>query len=294
MVQQVVAELLERLRKAGHSHLEGLIRELAEPGIRLTSTPTEADSIPLGASKFGGDPDLPPNMEWPRAASGPLAFVLQIRLEDVAPLDTTGLLPKTGWLAFFYDMIDYPWGLDPADLGGWRVMHFEGDPTSLVRTPRPRAGGEQEEEELEFVPATLKFSAEVTLPSEELIDFVAAGLEESAQEDYSEFLEEILPPEGEPHHHLLGHAQVIQHPSMALDCQFASHGLYYGDPSGYDEAEAKKLEPGASDWMLLLQLDTDDDLGFLWGDCGRLYFWIRHQDLDNRRFDKAWIICQCY
>lgn len=31
----------------------------------------------------------------------------------------------------------------------------------------------------------------------------------------------------------------------------------------------------------------------MWGDLGRLYFWIRDDDLAARRFEKAWLILQC-
>ena len=31
----------------------------------------------------------------------------------------------------------------------------------------------------------------------------------------------------------------------------------------------------------------------MWGDVGRLYFWIRDADLRARRFDATWLILQC-
>lgn len=31
----------------------------------------------------------------------------------------------------------------------------------------------------------------------------------------------------------------------------------------------------------------------MWGDVGRIYFWIREQDLKNFDFDKTWLILQC-
>jgi hypothetical protein len=30
-----------------------------------------------------------------------------------------------------------------------------------------------------------------------------------------------------------------------------------------------------------------------WGDVGRIYYWIREQDLRSRAFDAAWLILQC-
>lgn len=31
----------------------------------------------------------------------------------------------------------------------------------------------------------------------------------------------------------------------------------------------------------------------MWGDVGRLYYWIRREDLAQRRFDKVWLVLQC-
>lgn len=80
---------------------------------------------------------------------------------------------------------------------------------------------------------------------------------------------------------------------MDLECQLVSHGLYCGDASGYQATRAKELEAGRQDWILLLQLDTDDDAGMMWGDGGMLYFWIRKEDLERSRFDRCWMILQC-
>ena len=50
---------------------------------------------------------------------------------------------------------------------------------------------------------------------------------------------------------------------------------------------------GAAEWLLLLQVDSDDVAQWMWGDCGRLYYWIRESDLRGRRFDRIWAILQC-
>jgi hypothetical protein len=51
--------------------------------------------------------------------------------------------------------------------------------------------------------------------------------------------------------------------------------------------------PAESSWTLLLQLDSDRDLGWQWGDMGLLYFWIPDEDLAAGRFDRVWTILQC-
>ena len=80
---------------------------------------------------------------------------------------------------------------------------------------------------------------------------------------------------------------------MSLECQLVSNGVYCGGPEGYQDPRVPMLESGAKDWMLLLQVDTDDKAQMIWGDVGTLYYWIRRQDLENRDFDKVWMIFQC-
>jgi len=31
----------------------------------------------------------------------------------------------------------------------------------------------------------------------------------------------------------------------------------------------------------------------MWGDLGRIYYWIRDDDLAARRFDRSWLVLQC-
>jgi uncharacterized protein YwqG len=53
------------------------------------------------------------------------------------------------------------------------------------------------------------------------------------------------------------------------------------------------MSSAPADWRLLLQLDTDNDAGMMWGDTGTLYFWIREQDARAGDFSKIWMILQC-
>jgi len=93
-------------------------------------------------------------------------------------------------------------------------------------------------------------------------------------------------------HHLLGHSDNVQG-DMQLEAQLVTNGLYCGNATGYGDSRAKGLESGVDDWILLLQLDSDDTAGFMWGDLGMLYYWIRRQDLDETRFDRVWLGLQC-
>src|SRR3954468_699704 len=100
----MIADLHELLVSSGLSRVADVIERHARPSIRLTAHAVEdEDTLPLGASKLGGSPDLPPDYEWPRHDYFPLSFVTQINLADVAPYDPWAILPHEGMLYFFFD-----------------------------------------------------------------------------------------------------------------------------------------------------------------------------------------------
>jgi uncharacterized protein YwqG len=66
-----------------------------------------------------------------------------------------------------------------------------------------------------------------------------------------------------------------------------------GVPEICQKPHRAALGAGAVQWRLLLQVDSDQDAGMLWGDVGRIYYWIRAQDLAARRLGQAWLILQC-
>jgi hypothetical protein len=69
------------------------------------------------------------------------------------------------------------------------------------------------------------------------------------------------------------------------------------DPVGQAAGEAQRSgfapEPEAG-WQLLLQLDSDPDLGTTWGDAGRLYVAVPLADLRRKDFSRCWAVVQEY
>lgn len=53
-------------------------------------------------------------------------------------------------------------------------------------------------------------------------------------------------------------------------------------------------DPRNDDEVLLLQVDSDDDISMIWGDLGRLYVVIAADDLGARRFDRARVVLQSH
>ena len=94
-----------------------------------------------------------------------------------------------------------------------------------------------------------------------------------------------------PAHQMGGYPHPVQGDDMELECHLASNGIYVGSSEGYASDAAKQLESGRADWRLLLQIDSDDAV--IWGDVGKLYFWIREQDARAGDFSAAWLVLQC-
>lgn len=95
---------------------------------------------------------------------------------------------------------------------------------------------------------------------------------------------------------LLGWPDIIQN-NMTLQCELISRGYYLGgswEKIPLEERSALRT-PSVRDWQLLFQLDTveNGDFELMFGDCGRIYFYIRREDLAQRRFDRVWLIQQC-
>lgn len=96
--------------------------------IRIHTTPTTQDLT--GKSHMWGFADLPEGVDYPcydhlgpdaEGYEDTLTFICQIRLEEVAPYDSEGLLPKSGML-YFFAALDYFLGDMEADcegLGAW-------------------------------------------------------------------------------------------------------------------------------------------------------------------------------
>jgi uncharacterized protein YwqG len=265
------------------AHIEPLVRD----SLRLQEVDGD---LPLGASRVGGVPDLPPAMKWPRSHAGPLAFLAQIDLAEIAPLDREQLLPRQGTLYFFYDAAKQPWGFTPADRGSWLVWHDPGDRARLlVRASFPA----ELPAAARFRPRAVRPFVETTLPPWDSADMEPLALTAAEGDVYLAFLEGLHEQRAQPPlHRLLGNPDPIQG-DMQLEAQLTSHGLYTGNPAGYKDPRAKTLAPGARDWRLLLQIDSSDGANMMWGDSGTIYFWIPLASLKAQRFDDVWTILQC-
>lgn len=262
------------------AHMEYL-NTLCRPAVHLRKADTS------GFNKLGGVPDLPAGFEWPEWKGKPMSFLCQVDLGTLAGLADDVAPPRSGRLYFFYDADHETWGFDPKDKGSWSVKFASAIAPVSRATPPGAASSSAPFKEKCFTPARIDL-----YPDSEDARVASMPFDDRQWDAYCDINIGFFG--GEPEHHLFGYPQPIQGNYMDVECQLASHGIYCGNPEGYESAEAKALEPGAADWTLLLQLDTDDDIDMMWGDGGRLYFWIKRDDLRAGRFDGVWMVLQCY
>jgi uncharacterized protein YwqG len=279
----------------------------ARSNVRLIpKSALDEDTSPIGATKLGGLPDLPVGAAWPiRPAYSypqgkhdylqdstripkPLSFLAQINLADVASQGCDLPLPEAGLLLFFYDADTQPWGFDPHDSVGTRVW-FVPKGTSIDRSFSSP---------LEPSPVRLlQCLASEGLPSRDCAMDRMEGQPGYSPEAFDNALDKLSDEDREAisygGHVFGGWPHPIQNP-MELECELATNGINAGGPEGYADPRVVKLRQSAVDWRLLLQLDSDNDLNWTWGDVGRLYVWCRESEISARRFERCWTILQCY
>ncbi|HEX8230680.1 MAG TPA: YwqG family protein [Chloroflexia bacterium] len=307
--------------RSGLPRLSIELESLIQPSIRIGTQPVSEDSLPVGASKFGGQPDLPPEITWPLSATLvdvedipgeddtpwtgiPLAFLAQLNVPDVAEHDVEGALPSSGMLYFFLEVSDETnFGSYVEERDSWRVLYYDGDSSVLVRTPYPI----DLPEEGRFSACKVRFGHEITVPPFESFDYeklnlskgiVGTSLEpmqgveqanadKSEENSYGAIVQRLYQLSGgdTPAHRLLGYPDQIQG-DLQKEAEVDSKGLNWDEVSNSDV--------GVSQWRLLLQIDTDEECGWCWGDAGRVYYLIQSDALRARDFSRVWTIVHFY
>jgi uncharacterized protein YwqG len=221
---------------------------------------------------------------WPQYAGRPLSLVAQLDLAEMRATGGPDWLPDDGRLLFFYELEHSGWGFDPKD-AGCAVVRFETGDAAPATVPDDLPA------DLRFEPYPVTFCADVSLPSEERLEIDWRAFSRAEQDALEAAVEALAP--AEPAHQVGGYPGAIQSDGMELECQRASNSVYLGKGPPRN-AKVNEGKPKAADWRLLLQLDTDPDAEMMWGDTGRLYFWIREQDARAGDFSRTWTILQCY
>ncbi len=218
------------------------------------------------ASYFGGFPLVNPEFVWPCKNGYPLNFIGQL------PCSQLDMLPADdGHLLFFYDNRHF--GYSKRDLGHAVVLHQHGhrqlSDADLPTQEVSRFFGLLNRSATPFVykRVGVTLTAGRSYPPWQLntVRFPHDGWADA----YYEFMADV-----QADIQIGGYPNPIQSGSMEADC---ARILDFGEPD---------------DWCLLLQLREVGNM--LWGDAGALYWFIHKEDLSAIRFDRVWMIFQCY
>lgn len=314
-------EIVAQVRDSFLAPYADEIARQIQPCVRMTLEEAPLDELPLGGSRLDGPPDLPAELEWPswspphmagrrslgdvfagvlsrlRGKKAPekepvtvkLDFMAQIRVADLAAAGES-VLGQEGVLYFFHDIDNAPFG--PEERQGSRVCFWPGPVDSLRRAPQT-----------ELPPGTPRYALECPPTVPHRMDFrrgwrVPRAAVEDMDIDNTEQcwcfdkLETALSGKELDWDRILDIAGEVQPPGLWHSCELLHRGLNIGDdlPEG---VTVEDIDAGEGEWRLLLQLDGHDEIArdWHWGD-GCLYFCMKQQDLETKRFDRVVCVMQ--
>ena len=273
--------------------IKAILKKIAKESISLEKAGKETYAH-TGNSRVSGEPDLPPGVSWPQAKDGlPMTFLAQLNLKDV-PADRKHLpLPQEGVLYFFIADFDSAINIEH------RVIYVE-DTQKLVRTPAPGITSLEKGQDFNpNAPYTLAldagFSVSVIYADEiyESADETGFDIDEDI-DLFSDFVCDLSSSNS------LGNMFGYPREQHADSEIVAALMLLTGKEYNYKADEGvqqianeigsmEKAQEEVADIVTLLELDSDNEAGFCWGDAGYIHFFMRKEDVLNKNFDKTYL-----
>jgi uncharacterized protein YwqG len=295
-----VDSLYDTLLDVARAHLPVELADeymaVARPAIRMNHASRATGSW------LGGEAMLDPGTEWPRWGEQPLALICVLEVDELGGLQTDAPLPDGGILNFFYESREQQaWGFDPHHRGGWRVIPADPGSARLV-TPPPDCD--------DFGRQYLVPEQVLTIPDFEDGPVTHASMEAPVArrwpwsrqqgpevndtweryEHFAEAWDRAVDRQQVPYHQIGGWPR-LQQGSIWRECHLASQGVYLG--GGAPDLTNRHITGAPEDWRLLLQVDTDEDVGWMWGDLGTLFYAAKPATPSPRRWQEAWMVLQC-
>jgi uncharacterized protein YwqG len=297
-----LSTLREKLRAVTNEYLAAddaaRLCALARPAVRLAHGERESET------HLGGSARLEPGQEWPSLDGRFLALLVVLDLEEVSRFVVDVELPAEGYLNFFYDAEEQSvWGFEPDDSRAWRVLYTASASTVEVAPPTDAPS---------FPVIWLVAEQALTLPGWE--EPVASPLfpahapprkgllghrtdkKDQARRDAYFAVQDAWQRTCEhPDHigHQIGGWPVLQQGPIWRECDLVSQGYPLGTSEQWSAADRADVGDTQADWQLLLQVESDDAAGWMWGDVGALYYTVRSSEPAARKFDHGWMILQC-
>ena len=243
------------------------------PSVRIRARPGKATQP--WQSRFGGIPYWPKHEKYPVTPSGePLYMVAQLNLAEMPSLPG---YPSSGLLQFFIaddDLMGLKFGntgeetirMNSDGSGSCVIFHRDIiEDTAQLETRLPHVGQAENVPLGEECVLAFEYEDQLPLHTDHRFDAALAGLGEISEQAMERVWEDTEPNQTR----LGGYAY------------FTQDDVRYGTTPG--------------DWLLLFQMDTDDEEGIdiMWGDCGVGNWFIHRDDLARQDFSRAWYNWDC-
>lgn len=272
-------------------HAMDYLKESVRQGIRLFKKDIEKYNE-ICPSRIGGDPDLPTNEEWPLNSDGtPMTFLAQLRLSELVPHDVSTRLPAQGMLYFFVGVDEPAYGIEH------KVIYLSED---KLQEARRYHSPEVTALEGEFTGYRVSARSTMEPPNYGYVDYEIVEDDEHDYEQYEELCFELHDENSSDLAMMFGYPST-QHG----DCEYeAALHLLTGRKYNYSmesalqeitdhfKGDSDRAKQEVQDTLLLLALDSDQDVGFCWWDAGELQFYIRKEDLLAGNFANTY--CSLY
>ncbi len=210
-------KLMELIAAEGLTHKAEQVLALALPAIEFKKL--GSGRVPLGGSRIGGRPDLPPDAEWPEFEGEPLGFLAQINFAELRASPVARELPAGGVMSLFC-LHDEERAVNHFGPGTYRVLY---SPAGTKLKPRDFPSGLPEDARLEV--GRLRFSEVQTLPDLKGSRALKALLK--SKKDQTKYENVRFNMLGDDH--LLGHPSLLKRHSTKA----ARHLITLGDLDGW-------------------------------------------------------------
>jgi uncharacterized protein YwqG len=261
------ARLLEIIAQAGYGAVEELIVENATECIALLLDEPD-EYVQVGNARYGGVPDLPPGLEWPRDDYGKyLSFLMQVPLAEVPPI-VGNPLPKQGMLYCFHGDDG-----DTVSGEGCRILYADVTKDVLKRAEAP----DDDELSIDYYaglkPYRLMVETKIDLPE----------WTSEAQQQITDELDELSEELSDNYNNFARGVRCSEKGKLA--------GKLLGQPAwiGYVPDEGISASAGKTDgeWFLLWLLDSRRPVGATYGDAGYLQVYARRSAIARGNFEET-------
>jgi len=274
------------------------------------------DYSEVGNTRFGGDPDLPPNFEWPMSDTRYANFVGQINFAELPPLPSPNPLPSQGLLSLFV------LSMDGASVPVGLLAHFhQGSFQGLGRRSLPSDAELCDEYLVDLVPHRVQAVPSIDLARyrkafRASFDDYAEAAHPDGMEAIWKFLAALQPTKAVGK--LLGFANasdesenLYRHVVLGkLNQRSLIYNDYWDSIAEYEayieqykknrtmyrdyqqmrpgvtwlDANRQKITQLVDEWQLLLRLKSNSALNLCINDSDPLYVFIRAEDLQAKQF----------